>query len=91
MLHRQSFVLSLPISLLSVLFSGICFYFGFSLNGNLGWLMWIAPFPILYISLYAKPGRAFQMAFLAYLIGWLSWFPYLKKNVVGVWNMKLKP
>jgi apolipoprotein N-acyltransferase len=64
---------------LSVLFSGICFYFGLSLNGNLGWLMWIAPFPILYISLYAKPGRAFQMAFLAYLIGWLSWFPYLKK------------
>jgi len=63
---------------LSVLFSGICFYFGLSLNGNLGWLMWIAPFPILYISLYAKPGRAFQMAFLAYLIGWLSWFPYLK-------------
>jgi len=61
----------------SVLLSGICFYFGFSLNGNLGWLMWIAPIPILNISLHVKPAQAFWLAFLAYLIGRLSWLTYL--------------
>jgi apolipoprotein N-acyltransferase len=61
-----------------VLLSGICFYFGFSLNGNFGWLIWIAPIPILYISLIVKPRQAFGLAFLAYLIGRMSWFSYLK-------------
>jgi apolipoprotein N-acyltransferase len=77
MQNKQSFVLSLPFSLVSVLISGICFYFGFSLNGNMGWLMWIAPIPILYISLFVKPARAFNFAFIAYLIGRISWLPYL--------------
>jgi apolipoprotein N-acyltransferase len=61
-----------------VLLSGICFYLGFSLNGNFGWMLWIAPIPILYISLTVKPRQAFAAAFLAYLIGRLSWFSYLK-------------
>jgi apolipoprotein N-acyltransferase len=61
-----------------VLLSGICFYFGFSLNGNFGWLIWIAPIPILYISLILNPSQAFVAAFLAYLIGRMSWFFYLK-------------
>jgi len=61
-----------------VLFSGICFYLGFSLNGNFGWLIWIAPIPILYLSLIVKPLQAFVLAFLAYLIGRMSWFSYLK-------------
>jgi apolipoprotein N-acyltransferase len=61
-----------------VLLSGLCFYFGFSLNGNFGWLIWIAPIPVLHISLITKPRRAFGLSFLAYLIGRLSWFPYLK-------------
>jgi apolipoprotein N-acyltransferase len=61
-----------------VLLSGVCFYIGFSLNGNFGWLIWIAPIPILYISLTVKPGQAFVTAFLAYLIGRMSWFSYLK-------------
>jgi apolipoprotein N-acyltransferase len=58
-----------------VLLSGICFYFGFSLNGNFGWLIWIAPIPILYISLFVKPRQAFGLAFLAYLIGRRAGFP----------------
>jgi apolipoprotein N-acyltransferase len=61
-----------------VLSSGICFYLGFSLNGNFGWMIWIAPIPVLYISLIAKPHQAFGFAFLAYLIGRMSWFSYLK-------------
>src|SRR4029077_13738854 len=61
-----------------VLLSGICFYLGFSLNGNFGWLIWIAPIPILYISLIVKPGQAFVTASIAYLIGRMSWFSYLK-------------
>jgi apolipoprotein N-acyltransferase len=61
-----------------VLLSGICFYFGFSLNGDFGWLIWIAPIPVLYISLIVKPREAFGLAFVAYLIGRISWFFYLK-------------
>ena len=61
-----------------VLLSGVCFYFGFRLNGNFGWLIWIAPIPVLYISLIVKPRQAFVIAFLAYLIGRMSWFSYLK-------------
>jgi apolipoprotein N-acyltransferase len=61
-----------------VLLSGICFYFGFNLNGNFGWLIWIAPIPIIYISLLVKPRQAFILSFLSYLIGRLSWFSYLK-------------
>ncbi len=61
-----------------VLLSGVCFYFGFSLSGDFGWLIWIAPVPVLYISLIVKPRQAFGLAFLAYLIGKMSWFSYLK-------------
>ena len=62
-----------------VLLSGLCFYFGFSLNGNFGCLIWIAPIPVLYISLIVKPRQAFVVAFIAYLIGRMSWFSYLKR------------
>jgi len=60
-----------------VILSGLCFYFGFSLNGNMGWMIWIAPVPVLYYSLEVKPGQAFLIAFIAYLIGKLSWLSYL--------------
>ncbi|HEY4965016.1 MAG TPA: nitrilase-related carbon-nitrogen hydrolase [Puia sp.] len=69
--------LSKAFILVSVLISGLCFYLGFSLNGNLGWLMWIAPIPVLFISLQVKPGQTFLVAFIAYLIGKLSWLSYL--------------
>jgi apolipoprotein N-acyltransferase len=73
----QPKILSNFFKLASVLISGICFYFGNSLDGNLGWLIWIAPIPILYISLYLKQGQAFLLAFVAYLIGRISWLSYL--------------
>jgi apolipoprotein N-acyltransferase len=62
---------------ISVLLSGIFFYFGNGLDGNFGWLMWIAPIPVLYVSLNVKPVQAFLLAFMAYLIGRFSWLPYL--------------
>ena len=72
---------SLPVSgafkWISVLISGFCFYFGFSLAGNLGWLMWIAPVPILYVAFQVKSGQAFLLSFTAYTIGKLSWLSYL--------------
>jgi apolipoprotein N-acyltransferase len=73
----QSPPLSITFKGVSVLISGLCFYFGFSLDGNLGWLMWIAPVPVLFISLQVKAGETFLLAFIAYLIGKLSWFSYL--------------
>ena len=63
--------------ILAVLFTGACYYFGFSLAGNMGWLIWIAPAPILFIALKLKPGQVFLLAFIAYLIGRLSWVSYL--------------
>ena len=77
MQQGKPFVISVPFKLISVLLSGICFYMGFSLEGNMGWLIWIAPIPVLYTSLHVKPGQAFVLAFMAYLIGRLSWLPYL--------------
>src|ERR1700759_79578 len=67
-----------------VLLSGICFYLSFSLNGNFGWMIWIAPIPVLYFSLVVKALEAFLLAFLAYLIGRLSWFSYLKTVMPAV-------
>lgn len=77
----MKFNISLPFTfgfkITLILLSGLCFYFGNSLQGNNGWLIWIAPVPILYISLIVKPGQAFIFAFIAYLIGRLSWLSYL--------------
>jgi apolipoprotein N-acyltransferase len=63
--------------IIPIIFSSICFFFGFQLSGSMGWLIWIAPIPVLYISYSEKPGRAFLYAFIAFLIGRLSWLPYL--------------
>ncbi len=60
-----------------VLFAGICSYFSFSLSAHIWWLLWIAPVPILYFSLRLSRKWAFILAFAAYLIGRLSWVPYL--------------
>ena len=62
---------------LAVAISGICFYFGFELSGDYGWLLWIAPIPIFYVSLFVKPKSALFLAFIAYTIGRLSWLGYL--------------
>lgn len=62
---------------IGVLLSGICWYFTFSLSGDFWYLLWIAPIPILYFSLLLKTRWAFTIAFVSYLIGRLSWLPYL--------------
>ena len=69
-----------------VLLSGVCFYFGFSLNGNLGWLIWIAPIPVLYTSLIVKPRQAgdwFGTVNLCAAIGYIIFLFKRKKPIPG--------
>jgi len=70
--------LSTPVIFAGIFFSGICFYFSNGLSGDYWWLLWIAPVPVLLISLQLSPGKAFLASFLTYFIGRLSWFTYLK-------------
>lgn len=60
-----------------ILFSGICWYFAFSLSGAYGWLLWFAAIPVLLMAYQASAGKAFLVSFIAYLIARLSWLPYL--------------
>lgn len=60
-----------------VLFAGICWYLSFSLLAHIWWLLWVAPVPILYFSLRFAGRWTFLIAFTGYLIGRLSWVPYL--------------
>ncbi|MBS0028013.1 nitrilase-related carbon-nitrogen hydrolase [Chitinophaga sp. 22321] len=59
------------------LFAGICWYLSFSLSAHLWWPLWVAPIPIVYFSLRLTGKWAFLLAFAGYLIGRLSWVPYL--------------
>jgi len=63
----------------AILISGICWYFSFDLSGDFWYLIWIAPIPVLVVVLHANGKQTFFIAFVAYLIGRLSWFPYLNK------------
>ncbi|PWT72254.1 MAG: hypothetical protein C5B59_16245 [Bacteroidetes bacterium] len=63
--------------LLIILFSGTCWYLSSGLNGDFWWLFWIAPVPVLFVSYKLSSGKAFWVAFLAYLLGRLSWLSYL--------------
>ncbi|NIG55662.1 nitrilase-related carbon-nitrogen hydrolase [Chitinophaga sp. Cy-1792] len=60
-----------------VLFAGICWYLSFSLSAHTWWPIWLAPIPILYFSLRLSGSWTFLLAFAGYLIGRLSWVPYL--------------
>ncbi|ACU59974.1 apolipoprotein N-acyltransferase [Chitinophaga pinensis] len=62
---------------LSILLSGVCFYVGNGLTGDYWYLVWIAPIPIISLSLVHNRKVAFGAAFLAYAIGRLSWLTYL--------------
>ncbi len=61
----------------AILLSGASYYFSVGLQANYWWLIWLAPIPILLVSLEVSGWRAFLIAFLAYLIGRTSWIPYL--------------
>ena len=61
--------------------SGLLWYFTNHLSGNFGFLLWIAPLPILLISFKTKGKTVFLFAFIAYLIGRLSWVTYLAQLI----------
>lgn len=63
----------------AILISGFCYYSGNGLTGNFWYLLWIAPIPIIYISVKNNWKVAFVAAFLVGLIGRLSWLSYLIK------------
>lgn len=63
--------------LLSILLSGLGWYFSYGLTGKFWYLLWIAPVPILLISYEVTARKLFIFSFIAYLIGRLSWFSYL--------------
>lgn len=63
--------------LLAMLASGACFYLALMLTNPQWWGMWLAPIPVIALSLRSKPAQAFGLAFFARLIGQLSWYTYL--------------
>jgi apolipoprotein N-acyltransferase len=60
-----------------ILISGICWYASCGLTGNFWFLLWAAPVPVLLISFRVSAAKAFMAAFIAFLIGRLSWLGYL--------------
>ncbi len=64
---------------LAVILSGILWYFAVDISGSYGWLLWIAPLPLLIIALKSSARVTFLCAFIAYFIGRLSWVPYLMR------------
>lgn len=61
----------------AVLFSGLCWYLSEGLSGQFWFLLWIAPITILVTAYRSAPRLAFGLSFLAYLLGRMSWIPYL--------------
>jgi len=61
----------------AIIISGLCWYFSCDLSGDYWYLLWFAPIPILLVAFQAPARQAFVFAFIAYLIGRLSWLPYL--------------
>ena len=67
----------------AVITSGLCWYFANDLSGNYWYLLWFAPIPVLITSFRSSAKRTFVVAFIAYLLGRLSWLSYLL-NVLPV-------
>jgi apolipoprotein N-acyltransferase len=63
--------------LLASIVSGLCWYFANDLSGNYWYLLWIAPIPVLISSFRSSLRQTFFISFSAYLLGRLSWLPYL--------------
>jgi len=63
--------------LFGLILSGLCWYAAFDLSFHAWWALWLAPLPILYLSVNLSGGQAFLLAFVAFLIGRLSWWTYL--------------
>ncbi|HWK03538.1 MAG TPA: nitrilase-related carbon-nitrogen hydrolase [Puia sp.] len=65
------------LALFGTLLSGICWYLSFDLSLHAWWALWLAPIPVLYLSMRVTGFQAYGVAFLAVLIGRLSWFSFL--------------
>ncbi|KAB7530230.1 hypothetical protein F8C76_01595 [Flagellimonas olearia] len=63
--------------IMSTLSSGGLWYFANDLSGEFGLLMWIAPIPILLLSLKFPGWTSFLASFFAFFIGKLCWYTYL--------------
>lgn len=61
----------------ATLLSGLLWYFAIDISGRFGFLVWVAPLPILWISLQTSGRISFLCAWMAYLLGRLSWIPFL--------------
>lgn len=66
------------VTVFAIIISGLCWYFANDLSGNFWYLLWVAPIPVLVVSFQSTAGKTFSIAFTAYLIGRLSWVPYLR-------------
>ncbi len=62
---------------LFVLLPGACWYWGNGLSGDYWYLVWLAPIPTLISPAYTDRKTSFLFAFVACLMGRLSWFVYL--------------
>ncbi len=62
---------------ISIFISGLCWYLANEIHGHFWYLLWVAPVPILLMSVRVKGTTAFLIAYIAYTIGRLSWFNYL--------------
>jgi apolipoprotein N-acyltransferase len=63
--------------LISIIIAGICWFLSTGLSGDLWWLAWFAPLPVLLIIPEVSARKAFWAAFISYLFGRLSWVTYL--------------
>jgi apolipoprotein N-acyltransferase len=77
-IHQINYHLRQRILILTaIIFSGLSWFFSNGLRGDLWYLLWLAPIPILIVSLRVTGKMALLISFIAYLIGRLSWFTYL--------------
>lgn len=63
--------------IIATIVSGLLWYYAIDISGDYGFLVWIAPLPILWTSLHISGKASFACAFLAYLIGRISWISFL--------------
>ncbi len=76
--QKTKIVLTKSVSIIAgIISAAFCWYISNGLNGDYWYLLWVAPMPIILISLNVSDRKTFLIAFLAYLIGRLSWFSYL--------------
>src|SRR4030095_651272 len=60
-----------------IIVSGLCWYLSCDLSGDYWYLLWFAPIPVLLLAFHVSAKQTFVFAFVAYLIGRLSWLSYL--------------